>query len=66
MLWAKNPNDPNYWQTLVLKLLKSNPPIPLKGPAKEDKIADRVARRNPKIYDGKYDPIKLEWIRGTD
>ena len=32
---------------------------------KDDKLANRVARRNPKIYYGKYDAIELEeWIRG--
>jgi len=27
---------------------------------KEDKLIDRVARRNPKTYDGSYDPMQLE------
>jgi len=27
-------------------------------------LADRVARCNPKVYDGSYDPVVLEeWIR---
>jgi len=34
-------------------------PPPLVSPLKEDKIADRVARRNPKNYDGKYDTAEL-------
>ena len=36
-------------------------------PLKEDKLADRVARRKPKVYDGSYDPVVLEgWIRGME
>jgi len=35
-------------------------PVLLGNPPKEDKIADRVARCNPKTYDGKYDPVELE------
>jgi len=31
---------------------------------KENKFFDRVAKRNPKTYDGKEDPVVLEeWIR---
>jgi len=49
----------------VAKLMKRIPPIPLEDPPKPDKLADRVARHNPKVYEGKYDPVKLdEWIRG--
>ena len=30
-------------------------------------MADRVARHNPKVYDGSYDPVVLEeWIREMD
>ena len=37
------------------------------APLKEDKLADRVARRNLKVYDGSYDPVVLEeWIRGIE
>jgi len=27
---------------------------------KDDKLADRVARRSPKVYNGNYDPVVLE------
>jgi len=43
------------------------PPIAPEGPSKPDDVADRVAKRNPKTYDGKYDPVELEgWIRGME
>ena len=38
---------------------------PIETPPKDDKLADRVARHNPKVYDGKYDPMELkEWVQG--
>ena len=58
---------PEYWQNLVIKLMKRNPPIPPKGPTKPNNAADRVAKRNPRTYEGKYDPVELEeWIRGME
>jgi len=40
-------------------------PVIIKNLLKDDKLADRVAQSNRKVYDGKYYPIKLkEWIRG--
>jgi len=52
--------NPNYWQTLVSKLIKRVPPAPSKIPPKNDRLADRVAQHNPKVYDGKNDPMELE------
>ena len=50
---------PEYWQNLVIKLMKRNPPIPPKGPTKPNNVADRVAKRNLRTYEGKYDPVEL-------
>jgi len=42
------------------------PLVPPVSPCKADKLADRVARCNPKSYGGSYDPMELEeWIRET-
>ena len=61
---ANNIGDPNYWPALVAELMKRIPQVPTEAPPKEDKLADRVARRNPKVYDGSYDPVVLEeWTR---
>ena len=39
--------------------------MPAENPHRDDKLADRVARRNSKVYDGKYEPVELEeWVRG--
>jgi len=40
--------------------MKRIPQVPTEAPPKEDKLADRVARRNPKVDDGSYDPAVLE------
>ena len=65
--------DPNYWKNLVTELMKRIPAAPLgsqvlpEHPPRADKLADRVARRNPKVYDGSLDPVELEdWIRGME
>jgi len=62
--------DSNYWKNLVIELMKMIPAAPLGSqvlpghPSRADKLADRVARRNPKVYDGNLDPVELEdWIR---
>ena len=35
-----------------------------KNPLKSDKLANEVARRNPKVYDGNLNPVELEdWIK---
>ena len=33
---------PEYWQNLVIELMKRIPPIPPEGPTKPDDVADRV------------------------
>ena len=39
--------------------------LPLKCPSKTDKLENRIARYNLKVYEGKYHPVELEeWIRG--
>jgi len=44
--------------------MKRIPQVPAETTPKEDKLADRVAWRNPKVYSGSYDPVILkEWIR---
>ena len=56
---------PEYWQNLVIELMKRIPPIPPEGPTKPDDVPERVAKRNPRTYEGKYDLVELEeWIRG--
>jgi len=36
---------------------------PVDIPFMDDELADRAARRNPKVYNGKYDQVELkEWI----
>ena len=64
---ANNIGDPNYWLALVGELMKRIPQVPIETPPKEDKLADRIAWRNPRVYDGTYDPIVLEeWVRGME
>ena len=64
---ANNLGNPGYWTILVAELMKRIPQVPTETPPKEDKLADRVARRNPKVYNGSYDPVVLEeWIRGME
>jgi len=47
--------------------MKRIPQVHAETPPKEDKLADRVARCNSKVYDGSYDPAVLEeWIRGME
>ena len=54
-----------YWQNLIIELMKRIPPIPPEGPTKPDDVPERVAKRNPRTYEGKYDLVELEeWIRG--
>ena len=60
-----NIGDTNYWLALVAELMKRISQVPIETPPKEDKLAERIARRNPKVYDGTYDLVVLEeWIRG--
>ena len=56
-----------YWQALVAELMQRIPPAPPVNPPKEDKLADRIARHNPKTYDESYDPVELEeWIKSME
>jgi len=49
----------------MIELMKRIPPIPPEGLSKPNDVVDRVAKRNPMTYNGKYDPVDLEeWIRG--
>ena len=57
---ANNIEDSNYWPVLVAELMKRISQVPTKTPPKEDKLADRVTRCNPKLYDGTYDQVVLE------
>jgi len=69
MLWTRikgqvtklgnNIRNSNYWLTLVVKLMRRIPPIPTENPYR-DKLADRIAWCNHKVYDGKYEPAELE------
>ena len=41
--------------------------VPTETSPEDDKLADMVAWRNPKVYDGNYDPVVLdEWVRGME
>ena len=44
--------------------MKHIPPVPPINSPKEDKLAYRVARCNPKTYGGSYDPMELEGLIG--
>jgi len=57
---ASNLGNSSYWPFLVAELMKRIPQVPAETPPIEDKLANRVARRNPKMYDGSYDPVVLE------
>ena len=47
--------------------MKQIPLVPAETPLKDDKLVDRVAQCNPKVYDGNYDPVVLEeWVRGME
>jgi len=64
---ANNIGDSNYWPALIAELMKRIPQVPIEIPPKEDKWAARVARHNPKVYDGSYHPVVLEeWIWGVE
>lgn len=65
--FANNIRDLNYWPTLVAELMKQISQVPTETPPKDDKLADRVARYNPKVYDRNYDPVVLEeWVGGME
>ena len=47
--------------------MKRIPPVPVDIPFMDDELANRAARRNPKVYNGKYNPVELkEWIWGME
>ena len=61
----KDLNNPIYWKELMAELMQLILPVPLINPHKEDRLADSVARCNPKTCSRSYDAVKLEeWIRG--
>jgi len=42
-------------------------PISTESISKPDKLAERMAQFNHKVYDGKFNPIELEeWIKVTE
>ena len=62
-----NVKDSDYWKTLAAELMKRIPLVPVENPPKSNKLADRIAGHNPKIYDGELDPVELEYrIRGME
>ena len=64
---ANNVRNPNYWPTLVAKLMKQIPLLPAENPHKDGKLADMVTRCNPKAYNGKYDLVEFEeWVKGME
>jgi len=64
---ANNIGDPNYWPALVAELMKRASQVPTETPSKDNELADRVARCNPKVYHGNYDPVVLEeWAGGME
>ena len=58
--FANNIRDPNFWPALVAELMKRIPQLPAETPPKDDKLANRVAWCNPKVYDGNYYTVVLE------
>jgi len=47
--------------------MKWIPQVPTETPPKDDKLADKVARHKPKVYDENYDQVVLkEWVRGME
>jgi len=63
--FANNIGDLNYWSALVAELMKQIPQVPTETPPKDDKLVDRVAWYNSKVYDRNYGPAPLEeWVRG--
>jgi len=64
---ADNIRNPNHWPTSVAELMKGILLVPTQNPHIDDKLAYRIAQRNPKVYDGKYDLVELEeCVRGME
>ena len=67
LVMLDDPNNHMYWQVLVVELMQCIPPIRPANPPKEDNLADRFVRHNPKAYSECFDPIVLEeWIRSME
>ena len=48
----------------LMKRIPPPPPVPIENPPNFDKLADRVAQHDPKIYVRKLGPVELkDWIR---
>ena len=58
--FANNIGNQNYRPTLVAEPMKRIPQVPTVTPPKDDKLADRVAWHNAKVYDENYDVVVLE------
>jgi len=47
--------------------MKRFPSVPPETTPKPNKLVDKVAQHNPKVYHEKLDPIELEgWIQGME
>ena len=55
--FTNNIRDSNCW---LAELMKQISYVRTETPLKGDKLADRVARCNPKVYAGNYNPVVLE------
>jgi len=66
-MMPEDPHNLEYWQTLIASLMQHIPLASSANRPKEDKLTDRVAKRNPKTYSRSYNPAKLEeWIRNME
>ena len=56
--------DPEIMAKIMTEITKKLKEVEPEKPGSEVKFFDRVAKRNPKVYEGKEDPMILEeWIR---
>jgi len=56
--------DPDLMAKIVIEVTKKLKGSSSRKDEQENKFFDRVAKRNPKTYDGKEDPVLLEeWVR---
>ena len=64
---ANNIENLNDWLIVIVELMKRIHQVPIETLPNDDKLAHRVARRNPKAYDEMYDPVELEeWVLGIE
>ena len=64
---ANNIENLNDWLILTVELMKQIHQVRTETLPNDDKLADRVARCHPKVYDEKYDPVELEeWVWGIE